>query len=256
MKMSKLYADAGTTWSKVLELYKDEKDLKTSSLLKIDNLSAYSVSENKKEYSDRQGNTFKGRSFLLPTKIFSSADVNLDAATGHMVKQKINPDGKYQNEIISLAFGAQKKVKDLENATIIDIGSRDLKWVKFENNKYRDLDWNGNCGSATGATVEMLCKFYNVNPQKLTAQQEKISVTCGVFAMEKIMDNIASDISAEIAVARYIHGIAYNTWVFAKKPEKVYLSGGFCLNSCFIESLGFYCEVTPLGRFILIEGLY
>ncbi len=254
--MAKLYADAGTTWSKVLEIYENEKELETSPLLKIDDLSAYAVFENGKEYSDHTGNRHKGRTFLLPSKIFSSVPVNFDGATGHMVKQRINPDGKYHNEIVALAFGARKKVKNLENATVIDIGSRDLKWVKFENGKYRDLDWNGNCGSVTGATVEMLCKFYNIDLAALTPQREKISVTCGVFAMEKIMDNIASDIPAEIAVARYIHGIAYNAWVFAGKPEKVYLSGGFCLNSCFVESLKFYCDVTPLGRFILIEGLY
>jgi|GEM_PF-480632 len=254
--MTKLYADAGTTWSKVLEIYSDKHELEQSALLKIDKLLDYEISENGNQYSDRAGISYKGRTFLLPTRIFSATDIMLDGATGHMVKQKIIPGGKYQNEIVSLAYGAQKTVKGLNNATVIDIGSRDVKWINFENGRYKDLDWNGNCGSATGATVEMLCKYYNLNPQELVPQEEKIPVTCGVFAMEKIMDNIVSDVSTEVAVARYIHGIAYNAWVFAKKPEKVYLSGGFCLNNCFIESLKYYCEVIPLGRFVLIEGLY
>lgn len=254
--MSKIYVDAGTSWSKVLEIYKEEDELQNSPLLKIENLQEYNVFTNEKHFFDIEDNVYKGRTFLVPTKIFSFIDISLDAATGHMVKQKITPGGKYQNEIVSLAFGAQKKIRELENATIIDLGSRDLKWVKFENNKYSDLDWNGSCGSSTGATVEMLCKYYNIDPQSLKAQKEKISVTCGVFAMEKIMDNIVSDVPAEIAVARYIHGIAYNAWVFAKKPEKVYLSGGFCLNKCFADSLKFYCDVEPVGRFLLIEGLY
>lgn len=254
--MTKLYADAGTSWSKVLEVYEDEKDLEKSPLIKIKNLHYYLVSENGNQYRDRNGNILAGKLFLLPTKIFSSLDISLDAATGHMVRQKLKPVGKYQNEVVSLAFGAQKKIGNLESSTIIDIGSRDLKWVKFENNKYSDLDWNGNCGSVTGATVEMLCKFYNINLQNLKPQKEKISVTCGVFAMEKIMDNIASGAPTEVAVAKYIHGIAYNAWVFAKKPKKVYLSGGFCMNNCFTESLKFYCEVIPVGRFMLIEGLY
>ncbi len=254
--MTKLYADAGTSWSKVLELFEDEKDLETSFLHKIINHIDYIVSENGNQYFDREGNIFNGRTFIFPTKMFSSIDIDLDAATGHMVKQKINSGGIQQNEIVSLAYGVQKKIKNLENAAIIDIGSRDLKWIKFENNKYRDIDWNGSCGSVTGATVEMLCKFYNIDTEKLIPQKEKISVTCGVFAMEKIMDNIASNVPAYTAVAKYIHGIAYNAWIFSKKPEKVYLSGGFCMNKCFIESLKFYCEVIPLGRFMLIEGLY
>ncbi len=254
--MTKLYADAGTSWSKVLEIYRDKEELNSSPLVNIDNLESYLVYNNGKKYTDSQGNVYNGRTFLLPTEKFSSMDIMLDGATGHMVKQKIIPGGKYQNEIVSLAYGIRKKVKDLENATIIDIGSRDLKWVNFENGKYKDLDWNGNCGSVTGATVDMLCKYYNLDPHTLTPQKDKIAVTCGVFAMEKIMDSLISDSTPGVAIAQYIHGIAHNAWIFAKKPEKVYLSGGFCMNNCFIESLKFYCEVIPVGRFILIEGLY
>jgi len=254
--MIKLFADAGTTWSKVLEIYEDDRELADSPLLEIENLNAYAISENGDYFADSQGNKVKGRTFLLPSKVFAQTGVNLDGATGHMVQQKVTSGGKYQNEVVSLAYGAKKRIKNLSTATIIDIGSRDLKWVRFEDGKYRDLDWNGSCGSVTGATVEMLCKFYDLASAKLKPQEEKIPVTCGVFAMEKIMDDIASDVSPEIAVAKYIHGIAYNTWVFAKNPKKVYLSGGFCLNQCFIDSLKFYCEVTPLGRFVLIEGLY
>ena len=207
-------------------------------------------------YIDNQGNPVNTRTFLLPSKVFARTELELDGATGHMVQEKVKPGGKYQNEVVSLAYGAKKKIKDLDTATIIDIGSRDLKWVRFEGGKYKDLDWNGSCGSVTGATVEMLCKFYELNPSKLSPQKERIPVTCGVFAMEKIMDDIASDVAPEVAIAKYIHGIAYNTWVFAKKPEQVYLSGGFCLNQCFIDSLKFYCDLTPLGRFVLIEGLF
>ena len=43
---------------------------------------------------------------------------------------------------------------------------------------------------------------------------------------------------------------------FTKNPEKICLSGGFCENPCFIESLEQYCEVLPLGSFVLVDGLY
>ena len=211
------YIDAGTSWTKILEFNGNEK-----------------------------------KTLIIPTKQFARLNLSYDNATGHMV----NKAEKYQNEVLSLAYGAKKILSDPENATIVDIGSRDIKWVRFENGKYRDLDWNGSCGSVTGATVEMLCKFYGVDSTQLSPQQERIPVTCGVFGMEKIMDEIISEVPADVAIAKYIHGIAYNTWVFAKNPPKIYLSGGFCLNNCFIESLKFYCEVETLGRFVLVEGLY
>jgi activator of 2-hydroxyglutaryl-CoA dehydratase len=173
-----------------------------------------------------------------------------------MVKNHIKRDGNYENEVIALAYGAKKLLNNPDNAIIVDLGSRDIKWVQFKDGKYKDLDWNTNCGSATGATVEMLCKFYNVDPAAIEIQKERIPVVCGVFAMEKIMDAIANDIPAEIAIAKYIHGIAYNTWNFARQPKKIYLSGGFCLNPCFVKSLELYCEVIVLGRFVLLEGLY
>ena len=108
---------------------------------------------------------------------------------------------------------------------------------------------------ATGATIEMICRFYNVDVKTLDANDEKYPVTCGVFGMEKIMDEIAKTKNVNPAVAKYIHGIAFNAWNFAKKPEKIYLSGGFCENNCLVDSLKNYCEVELLGRFVLCEGL-
>jgi activator of 2-hydroxyglutaryl-CoA dehydratase len=240
--MSKLLIDAGTTWSKILELFEDDIEIKNNKDIEI--------------FKDASGKIIKGKISLLPSKKLLKSDLFFDNATGHMVKNHIKPDGVYKNEIIALAYGAKKLLNNPENATIIDLGSRDVKWVKFKDGKYCDLDWNGNCGSATGATVEMLCKFYDINSDTLIVQQEKIPVTCGVFAMEKIMDLIASDTPAEIAISRYIHGIAYNAWKFAGQPEELYLSGGFCLNKCFIKSLEKYCQVISMGRYVLLEGLY
>jgi len=260
--MTKLYIDAGTSWSKVLEIYEDEKDLVSSPLNCHAELDSASIKfpnktliSERTDFSDRKE---KKRFFLFPSKFFASVDINFDGATGHMVQNRIKQGGKYQNEMLSLAYGAKKILsdEDLKDATIVDIGSRDVKWVRFIDGKYKDLDWNGSCGSVTGATVEMLSKFYGVDTAKLLPQKEKIPVTCGVFAMEKIMDDIASNISADVAIAKYINGIAYNTWNFAGNPNKIYLSGGFCLNKCFQDSLRFYCEVVPLGRLVLLEGLY
>ena len=143
-----------------------------------------------------------------------------------------------------------------EDGVILDMGSRDSKWAKFQNCNFKDLDWNNSCSSSTGATVEMLLKFYNINVKELSFQKEKYTITCGIFGLEKIMDDIAKGSEAKEAVSKFVHGIAFNAWNFAKKPEKIYLSGGFCENKCFMDSLSNYCEVIPLGRFILCEGLF
>ena len=73
--------------------------------------------------------------------------------------------------------------------------------------------------------------------------------------MEKIMDSISSGIKPEEAISKFVHGLAYNAWNFSKRPEKLYLSGGFCENKCFVDSLRNYCDIVPLGRFVLCEGL-
>ena len=137
----------------------------------------------------------------------------------------------------------------------MDLGSRDIKWVRFEGGKFLDLDWNSSCASSTGATVEMLLKFYDIKAEELNFNKEKYPITCGIFGLEKIMDDISNGIDKKEAVSKFIHGIAYNAWKFAKNPSKIYLSGGFCQNECFVKSLSNYCEVELLGRFVLVEGL-
>ncbi|GAI28258.1 unnamed protein product, partial [marine sediment metagenome] len=105
--MTKIYADAGTSWSKVLEIYEDENDLKTSPLSKIKDLETYSCQD---KYLDTN---FKRRTFLFPSRFFAAIDIKFDCATGHMVKDRIKPGGNYQNEVLSLAYGAKKILNNL-----------------------------------------------------------------------------------------------------------------------------------------------
>ena len=217
-----LYLDAGTTYSKIVEV-------------------------------DEEGNE---KFSVIPTSELPSLNKKFDNATGHMAQSYLKENKEPENEILALAFGSKKLLEDEQSYTILDIGSRDTKWVRFENGKYKELDWNTACASATGATIEMIGKFYSLDVTNLKAEKEKYPVTCGVFGMEKIMDEITKTQRADIAVAKYIHGVAFNAWSFAQKPEKLYLSGGFCENQCFINSLKFYTEVVCLGRFVLVKGLY
>lgn len=244
--MTKLLLDAGTTWSKIMELSKDS----TFSDCFVD------YAGEVQDVCDKDGNKIFSKSCLLPSKELRKLPVQFDFATGHMVQNLLKVDSIYTNEIIALAYGAMKLVPELQNATVLDIGSRDAKWIRFKDGKYCDLDWNSACASSTGATVEMLCKFYDINTDDLSFVDEKYSLTCGIFGMEKIMDDIAKGHGAEVCIAKYIHGLAYNMWNFAKRPNEIFLSGGFCQNKCFIESLRKYSKVIPLGRNVLLMGLF
>ena len=195
------------------------------------------VANKQKEYS------------IIPSKDIRKMDIKIEKTCGHMSFK----DTETENEIVALAKGCKDKIED--SATVLDLGSRDAKWIRFKNAKFTDMDWNTSCASSTGATVEMLLKFYDVSIQDLQATQERFTVTCGIFGLEKIMDDISKGENASVAISKFIHGIAYNSWNFAQKPDRLYLSGGFCQNKCFIDSLNNYCEVIPLGRFVLCEGL-
>ena len=225
--------DAGTTWSKIIEK-------STSSLMK-DYQNTLVKEENGYKY------------YVIPSSELKNINFKFDRATGHMSLSMLNNKKDYENEVIALIQGFKKHIQ--EDAIILDMGSRDSKWAKFQNGKFKDLDWNNSCSSSTGATIEMLLKFYNVNVQDLKVSDEKYVITCGIFGLEKIMDDIAKGGNAQNAISKFIHGIAFNAWNFAKKPERLYLSGGFCENKCFVDSLNKYCEVIPLGRFLLCEGL-
>ena len=231
--MANIVLDAGTTWSKIIE--------KTSSSLMKDYADYLLKSENGFNY------------YVLPSAVLKNIDFKFDKATGHMSLSMLNDKKDYENEVIALIQGFRKKIE--EDAIILDMGSRDSKWAQFRDGKFKDLDWNNNCSSSTGATIEMLLKFYNVDVKDLKVSDEKYVITCGIFGLEKIMDDIAKGSDAKTAISKFIHGIAFNAWNFAKKPSKIYLSGGFCENKCFVESLSKYCEVVPLGRFLLCEGL-
>lgn len=229
--MSKYYLDAGTTYSKIIKMQRCE-DAELQNVL-----GKFLVREqDNKNY------------YILPSKILKTLDINFEKTCGHMTGLQSS-----ENEIIALANGCKNIIG--ENATVLDLGSRDAKWIRFREGKFKDMDWNTSCASSTGATVEMLLKFYDVTPEELEFNPQKFPVTCGIFGLEKIMDDISKGSNTADAISKFIHGIAYNAWSFAKKPEKIYLSGGFCQNECFVKSLESYCKVETLGRFVLCEGL-
>ena len=211
----KTFIDAGTTWTKILK-----------------------IEDGKREYS------------VIPTRQLKELNLKFDKCTGHSL---IKTKDVYENEVVALALGAKKYLED--DFIALYLGSRDIKYVQYQNKKFKDMDWNCSCASATGATIEMLLKFYNVKVEELKFTQEKYAITCGIFGLEKIMDDVALGLEPKVAISKFIHGIAFNAYNFTKNPQKICISGGFCENPCFVESLKQYCEVKPLGRFVLVDGL-
>lgn len=103
------FLDAGTTWSKILK-----------------------VENGKKEYS------------VIKTSDLKNLNLDFEIITGHSIN-KIK--GKYENEVVALSYGVDRN--ELQNETVLDLGSRDAKRIKFKNSKFQDMDWNTNCASAT-----------------------------------------------------------------------------------------------------------
>ena len=123
-------------------------------------------------------------------------DLFFDVATGHSAKGRC---GQFRNELISLAEGALALVEE-DDFAIVDVGGRDIKFVRFEGRKVCKLDWNLACGSSTGATIELLGSYYEVDFSALGPSIEWINVTCGVFGMERVLELVSTGTPAGEAV--------------------------------------------------------
>ncbi|HSG29213.1 MAG TPA: hypothetical protein VLA34_12090, partial [Candidatus Krumholzibacterium sp.] len=201
-----LIADCGSTWTKILD-------------------------------------TGSGRLEIVQTReMVRRKDLFFDVATGHSAKGRC---AEFRNELISLAEGALALVDD-RDFSVVDVGGRDVKFVRFEGRKVAKLDWNLACGSSTGATVELLGSYYEVDFSTLAAAPDWINVTCGVFGMERVLELVSTGTPAGESVAMFIHGMVRNVFDFTGRPDTLYLSGGFCDNMCFLRTIEKYCAVRPL----------
>ena len=213
--MEMLIADCGSTWTKIL-------DTETS-----------------------------GVEILQTREMIRRKGLVFDVATGHSARARCR---EYRNELIALAEGSLAMV-DAEDFAVVDVGGRDIKFVGFKGRKVSKLDWNLACGSSTGATIELLGSYYEVDFEGIDPSEEWINVTCGVFGMEKVLEHVSTGTEPEKALAMFIHGMVRNVRDFTGRPESLYLSGGFCENNCFLKTMERYCNVTPLGRTVPLEGL-
>lgn len=185
---------------------------------------------------------------LIPTRELNR-DTRVDIATGHNGKRF---SSRYINELTALAKGGEILIAE-DSFTLLDCGSRDIKYIRYEKGELQDMGWNAECGASMGFTIELLERYYGLDFSRLAVPQSSFSVTCGVLGMSHIFDAVVSGESEATAVARFVKGIALNAYNFSGRPTSLYLSGGLCNNPLFVQA--FPCLVTPLGRYVLLEGL-
>ena len=185
---------------------------------------------------------------IIPTKDLPPG-IRVELATGHNGRRFSE---HYVNELIALARGGEALIGE-KDYVLLDCGSRDIKFIRYDNGRLADMGWNAECGASMGFTIELLERYYSLNYHTLPVPGRSFSVTCGVLGMSDIFDTVVTGVPVEEAVARFVKGIAINAHRFAGLPDRIYLSGGLCDNPLFINS--FPCEVRPLGRFVLLTGL-
>jgi hypothetical protein len=185
---------------------------------------------------------------LIPTKEIDQG-LHVDLATGHNGKRHAS---RYVNELTALARGGDALI-DADGYTLLDCGSRDIKFIRYDQGKIKNMGWNAECGASMGFTIELLERYYNLDFTSMQVPDSSFSVTCGVLGMSHIFDAVVSGASEAEAVAKFVKGIALNAYNFAGSPETIYLSGGLCHNPLFVAS--FPCQVVSLGRFVLLQGL-
>jgi len=193
--------------------------------------------------------TETGERRVLATR--EARGVQADIATGHNARRRA---ARHVNELIAMAQGGERLISESE-FLLLDVGSRDVKYVHLRRGELVGMDWTATCGALTGFTLELLGKYYGLDYGAIEPSKKSVPVTCGVLGMEQLFELVSEGVSEEEAVARFARGIAMNAYRFVGEPKQFYLSGGMCENRLFLRSFPEEAEVTALGRFVLVEGL-
>jgi len=192
-----------------------------------------------------------GRRCVLPTREAAAQRCRADLATGHNARRWAP---RHLNELIALAQGGRRLIREPE-FLLLDVGSRDVKYVHMGDGELLDMDWTATCGALTGFTLELLGTYYDLDYSRMEPAEKSVPVTCGILGMEQLFELVSRGVSETEAVARFARGIAMNAHRFIGEPKHFYLSGGMCDNQLFQRSFPDGVEVRPLGRFVLVEGL-
>jgi activator of 2-hydroxyglutaryl-CoA dehydratase len=188
---------------------------------------------------------------VIPTRHFKkkAGQYQVKMSTGYNFPRN---NSRYVNELIALAEGGLCLIKE-PSFTLLDCGARDLKYVKVQNRTVAAMDWNTECGAFAGQVIELLQSYLHISASEIPQDAKRMPVVCAVLGMTAMFDRISQGQSYEEAFASFLKGIAHNCYQLVNKPRKLYLSGGLCENLAFVQA--FDCQLIPLGRFVLLEGL-
>jgi activator of 2-hydroxyglutaryl-CoA dehydratase len=181
----------------------------------------------------------------------SEVEFRAAVATGHNVRARSE---RMVNELVALAEGGLARIPD-PDFVLVDVGSREIKYVRFEKRELKEMNWSTSCAALTGFTLELLGSYFGLDFNHIPPADKSVPVTCGVLGMEQIFELVASGLSEADAVARFTRGLAENALRFSGNPAHLYLSGGMTSNALFLNSFPEDVGVIPLGRFVLVQGL-
>jgi len=153
---------------------------------------------------------------VVPTRELSATDLRVDLATGHNGQRFAR---RYVNELIALARGGETLIQE-PDYVLLDCGSRDIKYIRYQDGRLADMGWNAECGASMGFTIELLATYYGLDYQSIPVPDKTFNVTCGVLGMSHIFDAVIAGQSIETAVARFVKGIAINA-----HPDLEHFSG-------------------------------
>jgi activator of 2-hydroxyglutaryl-CoA dehydratase len=188
---------------------------------------------------------------VIATRDARARGQRADIATGHNARRRAP---RHVNELIALAQGGKRLIEESE-FLVLDVGSRDVKYIHVRDGELLGMDWTATCGALTGFTLELLGSYYGIDYATVEPSPKSVPVTCGVLGMEQLFELVSEGVPVEEAVARFARGIAMNAYRFIGEPKQFYLSGGMCENRLFRRSFPDDVEVRLLGRYVLVEGL-
>ena len=144
-----------------------------------------------------------GAEKIIPTKEVPR-DVIADIACGHNAERRSR---RCVNELIALSEGGLRLIRE-QGFLLVDVGSRDIKYVLYKDGRFVQTGWNQECGASQGFAIELLEMYYGFDCNDLECPEDGYPVTCGLIGISKIFDEIIKTGDEKRAVAGFVKGIA------------------------------------------------
>lgn len=146
---------------------------------------------------------------------------------------------------------------------IIDVGGQDTKVISASGGRVEEFYMNDKCSAGTGKFVEIMANRLTIPVDELGAyaadhtEEIKISSMCTVFAESEVISMIGQGTTRENIAWGILNSIAMKVkQEYSKLQEDdrpVYLTGGLCENTYFVELLSEYIgknvKTVPDARF-------